>query len=72
MRCGECLYFRETPIEVTPSLSWSGEVQNSNVIEYDFEGICENEANWRPSRGEMPCDKDFRCGRFERKVEKHE
>lgn len=37
----------------------------TNFLESDYDGKCTHERNWRPSRGDMPCDLDFKCSYFE-------
>ena len=67
MKCIDCMYFDSTHPgpDLIPSMHWlNGEVQDVTVIEYEHEGECTNEANWKPSRGNMPCDRDYHCSHF--------
>ena len=59
--CKDCDHFSAVQATATPTLLWIGDYQHIDVVEPDHDGECEHEANWRPSRGNMPCDKDFEC-----------
>ncbi|MGE5328086.1 MAG: hypothetical protein ACM3KR_01065 [Deltaproteobacteria bacterium] len=70
MKCVDCKHFEETPTDIIPILGGEhdekyGWIQNVSVIEHEHEGKCTHEYNWRPSRGDMPCDKDYSCIKFE-------
>jgi hypothetical protein len=51
-KCRDCLYSSGRNI-----------VLYTDELEPELE--CEHEANWRPSRGNMKVDCDYRCGHFE-------
>ena len=63
--CKDCTYFEIVCPDVIPTLHWEGEIQTMKVIESEHEGKCTHERNWKPSRGDMPCDYDFSCNMFE-------
>ena len=64
-KCENCNYFERTHPEAIPTLKWEGEIQHIEVTEPEYEGKCTHESNWRPSRGDMPCDCDYQCRYFE-------
>ncbi len=64
-KCGNCNYFEETKEQVIPCMRWEGEIQDVDIIKPEHEGTCTHEHNWRPSRGDMPCDMDYGCSYFE-------
>lgn len=54
-RCEDCIYFEFK----APTFEYAG------MKEVEHDGICTHERNWRPSRGDMPCDRDYHCQLFE-------
>jgi hypothetical protein len=64
MYCGNCKYFNFIPPQVIPNLHFIGDVQQATVIEHEYDGECEHPDNWRPSRGNMPCDVEYKCKYF--------
>lgn len=64
-RCKDCTYFEFAQAIAIPTLKFDGEMQHVEVIEPEHDGKCTHEINWRPSRGDMPCDLDYKCSNFE-------